>query len=98
MRALLQRTGKAKVDVSGKTVGKIDQGLVVFVGEKEGYGNTVIIEQQDGTTVWYSNLKNSSVKLYDYVKKGSYIGENKDDYMYLVFKKEGNIVDYKNYI
>lgn len=76
----------------------IETGLVVFVGEKEGYGNTVIIEQQDGTTVWYSNLKNSSVKLYDYVKKGSYIGENKDDYMYLVFKKEGNIVDYKNYI
>lgn len=36
MRALLQRTGKAKVDVSGKTVGKIDQGLVVFVGFAEG--------------------------------------------------------------
>lgn len=36
MRALLQRTGKAKVDVSGKTVGKIDQGLVVFVGFTEG--------------------------------------------------------------
>lgn len=35
MRALLQRTGKAKVDVSGKTVGKIDQGLVVFVGFTE---------------------------------------------------------------
>lgn len=76
----------------------IETGLVVFVGEKENYGNTIVIEQQDGTTVWYSNLKSISVKLYDYVKKGSYIGENKDDYMYLVFKKEGNIVDYKNYI
>ena len=76
----------------------IETGLVVFVGEKDDYGNTVIIEQQDGTTVWYSNLKSISVKLYDYVKKGSYIGENKDDFMYLVFKKEGNIVDYKNYI
>ena len=76
----------------------IETGLVVFVGEKDEYGNTVIIEQQDGTTVWYSNLKSISVKLYDYVQKGSYIGENKDDFMYLVFKKEGNIVDYKNYI
>ena len=36
MRALLQRTGNAKVVVSGKTVGKIDQGLVVFVGFTEG--------------------------------------------------------------
>ena len=26
------------------------------------------------------------------------VSTNKDDYMYLVFKKEGNIVDYKNYI
>ena len=76
----------------------IETGLVIFVGEKEGYGNTVIIEQQDGVNVWYSNLESISVKLYDYVKKGSYIGENKEDYMFLVFKKEGNIVDYKNYI
>ena len=36
MRALLQRTGKAKVDVAGKTVGKIEQGLVVLVGFTEG--------------------------------------------------------------
>ena len=76
----------------------IETGLVVFIGEKEGYGNTVIIDQQDNTTVWYSNLESISVKLYDYVKKGSYIGENSESFMYLVFKKEGNIVDYKNYI
>lgn len=36
MRALLQRTGNAKVVVSSKTVGKIDQGLVVLVGFTEG--------------------------------------------------------------
>lgn len=76
----------------------IETGLVVFVGEKENYGNTVVVEQQDGTTVWYSNLKSISVKLYDYVKTGSFIGENKDNFMYLVFKKEGNVIDYKNYI
>ena len=36
MRALLQRTGNAKVVVADKTVGKIDQGLVVLVGFTEG--------------------------------------------------------------
>lgn len=36
MRALLQRTGNARVVVSSKTVGEIDQGLVVFVGFTEG--------------------------------------------------------------
>ncbi|MCM1370557.1 MAG: M23 family metallopeptidase [Clostridium sp.] len=76
----------------------IETGLVIFIGDKEGYGNTVIIEQQDGTNVWYSNLKSISVNLYDYINKGSFIGEVDNDYMYLVFKQEGNIIDYKNYI
>lgn len=32
MRVLVQRSGDASVTVDGKEVGKIDQGLVVFVG------------------------------------------------------------------
>ena len=32
MRVLVQRSGDASVTVDGKVVGKIDQGLVVFVG------------------------------------------------------------------
>ncbi len=32
MRALLQRVTKANVSVDGKTVGEIDQGLLVFLG------------------------------------------------------------------
>lgn len=75
-----------------------ENGLVVFIGEKEGYGNTVIIEQADGIDVWYSNLKEINVNLYDYVKKGSLLGENNDDFIYLIFKKEGNVIDYKDYI
>ena len=76
----------------------LETGLVVFVGEKEDYGNTVIIEQQNGIDVWYCNLKDVSVKLYDYVTSGSYIGNNKDDFIYLLFKKEGEVLDYKEYI
>lgn len=76
----------------------LETGLVVFVGEKEDYGNTVIIEQQNGIDVWYCNLNDVSVKLYDYVTSGSYIGNNKDDFIYLLFKKEGEVLDYKEYI
>lgn len=36
MRVLVQRSDKAKVVVSGKVVGSIDQGLVVLVGFTEG--------------------------------------------------------------
>ncbi len=36
MRVLVQRSGKSKVEVDGKTTGKIDNGLVVLVGFTEG--------------------------------------------------------------
>jgi len=36
MRVLVQRSGKAKVDVLGKTVGSIENGLVLLVGFTEG--------------------------------------------------------------
>ncbi|WP_250277705.1 D-aminoacyl-tRNA deacylase [[Clostridium] colinum] len=32
MRVVLQRVAKAKVDINGNTVGKIDQGIVALVG------------------------------------------------------------------
>lgn len=73
-------------------------GIVVFIGEKEGYGNTIVVEQTDGIDVFYSDIKEVDVKLYDYVEQGTLLGEVKDNYMYLVFQKEGNIIDYKKYI
>ena len=36
MRALVQRSGKSSVIVEGKTIGKIDSGIVVLVGFTEG--------------------------------------------------------------
>lgn len=38
MRVLIQRSGDASVKVDDKLVGKIDQGLVVFVGFTDGDG------------------------------------------------------------
>ena len=49
-------------------------GIVVFVGEKKPYGNTVIIES-DNVTIWYSNIDTSNIKVYDHVEKGKYLGE-----------------------
>ena len=36
MRVLVQRSGKASVTVDGKTIGKIESGLVLLVGFTEG--------------------------------------------------------------
>lgn len=75
----------------------LDSGIVIFIGEKEGYGKTVIVQQENGVDVWYSNINEINVKLYDYIKKGSLIG-NVDETLYLVFIKNGDIVNYEEYI
>lgn len=75
-----------------------ESGMVVFIGKKEGYGNVLIIQQANGIDCWYGNVKNLSVKLYDYVEKGSAIGETDGTTLYFVFKKDGNVLDYKPYI
>ena len=76
----------------------LESGIVVFIGEKEGYGSTVIIEQVDGIDVWYSNIKANNIKMYDYIEKGSLIGEVKGKKLYIVFQKDGAFLDYKKYI
>ena len=78
------------------TVGAFKSGIVIFVGEKEGYGNTVIIEDADGVDIWHSNLKDIKVGMYDYLKKGSIIGQC-DDELVMAFTKDGKKVDYKKY-
>lgn len=76
----------------------LESGIVVFMGEKEGYGSTVIIEQVDGIDVWYSNIKANNIKMYDYIEKGSLIGEVNGKKLYMVFQKDGAFLDYKKYI
>lgn len=73
-------------------------GLVVFIGEKEGYGNTVIIQQANGIDLWYGNIEDVNVKLYDYVEQGDLIGNTKDNNLYLVYKKDGEVLNYEDYI
>ncbi len=75
----------------------IESGMVVFIGEKEGYGNTVIIQQINGIDTWYGNVNTTNVKLYEYIEKGSLLGEGSNN-LYLVFKKDGEVLDYNEYI
>ena len=76
----------------------LESGIVIFIGEKEGYGNTVVVEQIDGIDVYYSNISTEGIKLYDYLEKGSLLGEAQDKKIYLVFQKDGKYLNYKDYI
>lgn len=75
----------------------IESGMVVFMGEKEGYGNTVIVQQINGVDTWYGNVSTTDIKLYQYIEKGSLLGEASKN-LYLVFKKDGEVLDYNEYI
>ena len=75
----------------------ITSGIVVFLDEKEGYGKTAIIQGIDGYDIWYGNITDSSVKLYDYVEKGFILANSNDDFYYNVFYKDGNKVSYEEY-
>ncbi len=88
---------KLKV-ASNYLVPALESGIVVFIGNKEGYGNTIIVEQIDGIEVWYSNIEVKDIKMYDYVEKGSLIAEAKDQKLYLLFQKDGKYLNYKEYI
>ena len=88
-----------KLDVSNKyMVPSLESGIVVFIGEKEGYGNTIIVEQVNGVDVYYSNINPSNIKLYDYIEKGKLLGEVKDNKLYMVFQKDGKYLNYKKYL
>lgn len=87
---------KLDVDIN-YLVPSINSGLVIFEGDKDNLGNTIVILGSDGKEVWYSNI-NNKVKLYDYVEKGSYIGDTIDDKLYLTFVQDGSILNYEEYI
>ena len=78
-------------------VPSIDSGMIIFIGDKDNYPNTIIVSLLDGVEVWYSNVT-SNVVLYDYIEKGDLIGSSLSDKIYLVFKKNGEIIDYNDYI
>ncbi len=88
-----------KIDVSTNSpISILNGGIVVFIGEKEGYGNTLIIQGNDGIDYWYGGITNVGVNLYDYLEKDTLIGSSKDNYIYLVLQENGEFLKYEEYI
>lgn len=76
----------------------LESGIVVFAGTKDNYGETIIIQQVNGIDLWYVGVKNSNAKIYDYVEKGSLLGETINNEIYLYYQKSGEFLDYKDYL
>ncbi len=72
-------------------------GIVIFIGDKLEYKNTIIIQQNDGIEAWYSNIKNKNVQMYDYIDQGTLLGEVEKE-LILQFNKNGKTIDYQPYL
>lgn len=77
-------------------VKSIESGIVVYVGEKDDLGNTVIVQGVDGVDVWYSNLGDVRVSLYDYVSSGDLLGLS-NEYFLISLYKDGKLITYEEY-
>lgn len=76
----------------------IDKGVVVYIGKKDKYGNVVIVENGDGVNIWYGNVCNTNVGLYDHLNNGDLIGESCDNYLYLLYNKDNVFIDYEDFL
>ncbi|MBQ8681846.1 MAG: M23 family metallopeptidase [Bacilli bacterium] len=76
----------------------VNSGIVVYLGEKDKYGNVVIVEGDNDIDIWYGNLCNNMVKLYDVVSNGDYLGESCDNKIYIVYTKKNEFLSYEDYL
>lgn len=79
-------------------VPNLTSGIVVFIGDKEELGSVIVIEGEDGSTITYGNINNSNIKLYDYLQKGSFLGEVNGNCLYLIIQKNGNYENIETYL
>lgn len=99
LRKYIEYNDGVKINLSNNTpISTLNGGIVVYIGEKDGYGNTLILQGNDGIDYWYGNITNISVNLYDYIEKDTLIGETKNDYLYLVLQKNGEFIKYEEII
>lgn len=87
-----------RLTLNNNYVSSIDSGIVIFIGNKDNFNKTVIIENSNGVEEWYGNLNNINVNLYDYVKKNDLIGDTSNNTLYLEFKKGDKYLDYKEFL
>lgn len=87
-----------KLDLTQNLVTSLYDGIVVYIGDKDNYGSTIIVQGSDGVDIWYGNVTNVNVTLYDYIDKNKTLGEAIDNSLYLVFNKEEQYLGYENYL
>lgn len=90
--------GKLLTVTNNYMVPTLESGVIVYLGSKDSYDNTCIIQGTDGVDIWYGNINTDNLNLYDYVKKGTFIVPTNSTNLYLVFMKDNNFISYEDYL
>lgn len=85
-----------KLSLRTNIIPAINGGLIVFIGQKENFLKTVIVQGHDGNDYWYGNLENISVNLYDYIEKNEIIGDVKENELILDIKNKEESISYED--
>ena len=81
------------------SVDTIKEGVVIYAGEKESHGKTVIVQHPDKSESWYAHLQEINVSLYEEIKKGTKVGkvspsdEGDKGEFYFALKANGKFID-----
>ena len=87
---------KLTVDMN-EAISVIASGIVVINEKKEDLGNTIIIQGNDGVDIWYSNITENDIKVYDYVEAGNILGSSNSENIYITINKDGEFINYEEY-
>ena len=82
---------------SSNAVSSITGGIVVYIGNKDNLGETIIVQGNDGFDIWYGNMENINVKLYDYIEGGSIIGSAINNKLKLSIRDNDKYIKYEEY-
>lgn len=81
---------KKEKKISEDVVQAIESGIVILVEDGK-----VVLEQVDGVTTTYENIKINPYKIYDYIEKGDVLGRKEGSDVLLSFSKEGKPYNYE---
>ena len=56
------------------------------------------MQGNDGVDIWYSGVTSSELKVYDYIESTTIIGITSEDYLYITLNKDGEYLNYEEYI
>lgn len=92
-------SGKAVISTGvGDQITIGETGWVTYVGEKPGFGQTVVVRLTKGREVWFGNLEAVSVQPNDFLQSGQVIGVAKNAnktsrHIYVAMKEKEQFID-----